>query len=104
MLLFGRLPLSPQARAELSRALNLGLNCAAGMAVFSFAGYWLDQRRGGEGRQLCTLIGMVLGLAYGAYEVWKVVRDLNRQAADACRERSLKTGAGADEAPPPPDN
>lgn len=45
---------------------------AAGMAFFSFLGYFIDQKRG-EG-SLFTLLGMFLGLAYCFYEVWKVVR------------------------------
>lgn len=100
-MLFGRLGTSPAGRAEISRAINLGLNCAVGMALFSFIGFWLDQRRGGEGRLLCTLLGMTAGLAYGAYEVWKVIRDLNHEAEVACREREARlagkqSAAGAD--------
>jgi hypothetical protein len=52
--------------------LSLGLTMAAGMAFFSFLGYFIDQKRG-EG-SLFTLLGMFLGLAYCFYEVWKVVR------------------------------
>jgi hypothetical protein len=73
-------------RSELSQAVTLGLACAVGMAVFTFAGYWVDQRRGGG--ISFTLTGMVLGLAYGAYEVWKVIRLLNEQAQSATRERT----------------
>jgi hypothetical protein len=61
-----------------SRAIALGMNLAAGMAVFTFLGYWIDTRRGG-GPGPWTLAGMFTGLLYGAYEVWKVVRPLNRE-------------------------
>ena len=53
-------------------ALALGTNMAAGMAIFTFLGYKLDQKLG-SGRTW-TLCGMFLGLAYCGYEVWKLVR------------------------------
>jgi hypothetical protein len=59
------------------RAIALGTNLAVGMVAFSLGGYWLDARRGGG--LLWTLVGMFLGLVYGGYEVWKVVRELERQ-------------------------
>jgi hypothetical protein len=55
--------------------MALGLDLAIGMAVFTAAGYYMDRRRGGGGAW--TLCGMVLGLLYGAYEVWRVARRLN---------------------------
>ena len=58
----------------LSRAIALGTNIAAGMAVFTFLGYWIDRWRGGSGTGGWTLVGMFVGLLYGGYEVWKVVR------------------------------
>jgi len=72
----------PGERNELGRALMLGMNFAVGMAVFSFAGYYIDSKRG-EGGLLFTVCGIVLGLAYGAYEVWIVIRMLNEQARNA---------------------
>ena len=65
---------------NLSRAIALGTNMAAGMAVFSFLGYWIDKWRGGSGAGPWTLAGMFLGLLYGGYEVWKVVRLLDKGA------------------------
>jgi hypothetical protein len=53
----------------------LGINFAVGMGLFSFGGYKLDQKRG-DGN-LFTLLGMFLGLIYGGYEVWKLVRIQN---------------------------
>ncbi len=73
----------------LARALSLGTNLAAGMAVFTLIGYWFDKRGGAEGAGLWTLAGMLAGLAYGAYEVWKVVRMLNRNTG---AETSGSTG------------
>ena len=59
-------------------AISLGLNMAVGVVVFTLAGYWLDQKRGGG--KAWTLCGIILGLFYGAYEVWKVVRQLSKKA------------------------
>lgn len=64
-----------RARPGLAAALGLGTQLAVGMAVFAGAGVYLDRRRGGG--VACTLGGISLGLLYGAYEVWKVVRLLN---------------------------
>jgi len=44
---------------------------AAGMAFFTFIGYQIDKRKGG---QTWTLVGMFLGLFYCGYEVWKLIR------------------------------
>ena len=65
-------------------AIALGTNLAAGMAVFSLAGYWIDRKRGGG--IFWTVCGMFLGLLYGAYEVWKAIRLMNpgdRERKDA---------------------
>ncbi len=51
---------------------TLGLNMVVGMGVFTYAGYWIDQKRGGG--EVATLIGMFLGLFYCGYEVWKLMR------------------------------
>ena len=53
-------------------AMSLGFNMVAGMAFFSFLGYYIGQKRGEE--QVWTLGGMFLGLIYCGYEVWKIVR------------------------------
>jgi len=58
-------------------ALAFGMNFAVGMAGFTLLGYWLDRRRGGG--SACTLAGVFAGLAYGGYELWKVIRELNRR-------------------------
>ena len=61
-----------------STALSLGTQLAVGMAFFAGLGYLADRRRGGG--VLFTLLGMFLGLGYGAYEVWKLIRQLNQEA------------------------
>lgn len=59
-------------------ALSLGTQLAAGMIFFAGVGFYVDRRRGGG--IAFTLAGMFAGLGYGAYEVWKVVREINREA------------------------
>jgi hypothetical protein len=54
-------------------AVNLGLSFAVAMALFSYAGHWLDMKRGGG--ILGTLLGVFAAFGYGAYEVWKIVRE-----------------------------
>ncbi len=97
--MFGRILSEAGVRGELNQALSLGMNFAVGMAVFSFIGFYIDQRRGDD-RILFTIIGMVMGLAYGAYEVWKVIRILNRQATDACRPPAPKPSTDKDDGSP----
>jgi hypothetical protein len=59
-------------------AISLGLNMAVGVVVFTLAGYWMDQKHGGG--KAWTLGGIFMGLFYGGYEVWKVVREISRRA------------------------
>lgn len=73
-----QLKTGPKAR-KYGPALSLGANLTAGMLAFTFIGYSIDKRFG-EGETF-TLIGLFLGLAYGGYEVWKVVRYLQREEA-----------------------
>jgi len=63
-------------RRKLATALSLGYNLAAGVAIFTLFGYFIDRRRGGG--QFWTLVGIFMGLLYGAYEVWKVVREIEQ--------------------------
>jgi F0F1-type ATP synthase assembly protein I len=73
----------PERRAGMRRALMLGINFAVGMAVFAFVGFYIDQKRG-KGCILFTILGVLLGVGYGTYEVWKVVRMLNEDVRKAC--------------------
>jgi hypothetical protein len=68
-------PIGPFA----GRAISLGLNMAVGVVVFTLAGHYVDITRGGG--KGWTLGGVFLGLVYGAYEVWKVVRELEQEYA-----------------------
>lgn len=58
-------------------ALAFGTNFAAGMAVFAGLGWYIDHRRGGDGQPF-ALAGIFLGLFYGGYELWKLIRVLQR--------------------------
>jgi len=52
--------------------ITLGYNFAAGMLFFTGIGYWLDSKMLTD--RTFTLCGLLLGLFYGFYEVWKIVR------------------------------
>ncbi len=56
-------------------AIGLGYSFAAGIIVFAGLGYWFDRKRG-EDKVLFTILGLFLGLFYGGYETWKIVRSL----------------------------
>lgn len=58
-------------------AMSLGYQLLAAMLIFAGGGYWLDQRRGGG--VAFTLTGVTLALLYGGYEVWKLVKLLERE-------------------------
>ena len=68
-------PSEERQRAGAGAAMGFGLNFAAGVAVFTALGWWIDSRRGGG--QAFTLAGVFLGFAYGGYELWKLVKMLN---------------------------
>jgi len=85
-------------QTELSQAVMLGVNWAVGMAVFTFAGYWIDQKRGGG--LIFTVAGILLGLAYGAYEVWKLVRALNAHAQGVINAHAARHPDEPPAAPP----
>lgn len=57
------------------QAITLGTNIAVGVGLFTFLGYYADKKSGGG--FLWTLFGMGIGLVYGAYEIWKVIRIIN---------------------------
>jgi len=60
-------------RSGLKSAVFFGSNFAAGMGLFSFAGFKLDEHFGTEWKW--TLAGVFFGLFYGAYEMWKILRN-----------------------------
>ena len=62
---------------QFPREASLGLNLVAGMIVFSYLGYLADKHFNISPWGILT--GMFLGLFYGAYEVWKIIRNDSSQ-------------------------
>jgi len=56
--------------------ISLGLNLAVGMGICVFIGYHIDQKF--SGGQTWTLVGVGLGLFYGGYQIWKILRQVNK--------------------------
>ena len=65
---------SPKGRRTLALGISLGTQLAVGMVFFTLLGNWVDRKRGGGSG--FTLAGIFLGLFYGGYEVWKLIRQL----------------------------
>lgn len=59
------------------RYAGLGIQLAASILLFVFAGQWLDRRFGGGG--LFTILGAFLG--FGG-TMWSLVRSLKRDEAE----------------------
>jgi len=76
------MPLSDQRPKWLRNAgaIGLGTTLAVGMAVCTMGGYWLGQRF--DQLRLGVLLGALLGLLFCGYEVWKVVRQSERESSD----------------------
>jgi F0F1-type ATP synthase assembly protein I len=58
--------------------MSLGFQLAAGIAGFVLLGYFIDQKRG-QDKIAFTILGMLLGFSYCAYEIWKLVKKLNEK-------------------------
>ena len=58
---------------------SIGINMAVGIAVFTYLGYLIDQKRGGG--QIFTLIGIFFGLGYCGYEVWKLIKKMDQDSS-----------------------
>ena len=63
--------------STVKNAIALGANFAAGMGIFCFLGYKVGKKTGHQ--TLCTMLGLFLGLGYGFYETWKVLRNLEKE-------------------------
>jgi hypothetical protein len=73
------------ANRGMQHAIGLGYQFLAAMLLLVGGGVWLDRRGGGE-EVGYTLLGVFLALLYCAYEVWKLVRMMNREAEAEARE------------------
>lgn len=61
-----------ESSTGMSSAVLLGSSFALAMGLFAWLGHQWDERRGTA--PWGVLAGVGLGLAYGAYEVWKLIR------------------------------
>lgn len=71
-------------KAKAHPGLAFGTNFAGGMALLCFIGYRMDQHY--ETGYAWTLTGAILGLIFGAYELWKVVRWIQAREARRLEE------------------
>ncbi|MBZ0167370.1 MAG: AtpZ/AtpI family protein [Candidatus Omnitrophica bacterium] len=55
--------------------MNFGWQLLAGMGVFTGAGYWVDQKLGSS---LCTLAGIIIGIVYCGFLIWRLVKDVDK--------------------------
>lgn len=86
------LPKLPHPGGDGSRfgaAISLGTNFTAGMLVFTFLGIQAGKRFGHP--DAWTLAGLFLGLLYGGYEVWKIVRLTNQTEDPRDEQRGDET-------------
>ena len=70
--------MSPRDRKEKKYIIDpsLGWIMAVGMFVFAYLGYLADERWGKS--PLGIVGGIIMGLIYCGYEVWKSVRDIDQ--------------------------
>jgi len=54
--------------------MSFGLTLAIGIGGFTYLGIWLDKKLA---TGFWTLIGVFLGLIYGGYEIWKLIKKTN---------------------------
>lgn len=66
-----------QERWRWMRAANAGMSIAAPILGFGALGFYLDHRRGGG--VAFTLGGIALGFVSSIYELWKLVRELDKK-------------------------
>jgi hypothetical protein len=59
------------------RAANVGMGIAGPIVFLGALGFHIDHRRGGGVR--FTLTGLFLGLFSSVYELWKLVRELDKK-------------------------
>ena len=67
-------------------AASLGVTLAVGLAFFTFAGYFADTRF--NTGMIFTISGMLAGVLFAIYEIWKVIKITNKILDD---ERINKT-------------
>ena len=63
---------SEQNLRNAGKHMAVGFNMAVGMGVFAYGGYKLDQKYEGV---FFTILGVVFGCIYIAYESWKLIKN-----------------------------
>ena len=74
-------------------AVLLGSSFALAMGGFAWLGHRWDEKTGNEPWGVLT--GVFVGFLYGGYEVWKVIRPMNKEPPPSFKE-------GSDDSPNPP--
>ena len=63
--------MSQNSRKSLQKAIGASYSVLGALALFGFGGYWLDRYSGGENYWL--IIGLLLGVVVGMYELAKFI-------------------------------
>jgi ATP synthase protein I len=74
------------------RHSGLGLQLAGGVAGFALIGYWIDRQYGS--RPWGLIVGVVLGIVGGLYNLVKEALQATREAAQEDEAARRDTGAG----------
>ena len=63
--------MSQNSSKSLQKAIGASYSVLGALALFGFGGYWLDRYRGSE--NLWLIIGLLLGVVVGLYELSKYI-------------------------------
>jgi len=66
--------------------ISLGINIAVGMAFFTIFGNWIDQKLGDK--HVWIIVGLLFGLLYIGYEVWKLIRQSHEGPSNESNSKS----------------
>ena len=63
--------MSQNSRKSLQKAIGASYSVLGALALFGFGGYWLDRYR--ENENFWLIIGLLLGVVVGMYELAKYI-------------------------------
>jgi F0F1-type ATP synthase assembly protein I len=63
--------MSQNSRKTLQKAIGASYSMLGALALFGFGGYWLDRYR--ESENFWLIIGLLLGVVIGMYELAKYI-------------------------------
>ena len=63
--------MSQNSRKTLQKAIGASYSILGALALFGFGGYWLDRYR--ESEKFWLIIGLLLGVVIGMYELAKYI-------------------------------